>query len=69
MSGPAPPSSPAYKNESIGWQLMTTDYVTVILAFVLVAARLYTKFFLTRAPGWEDGKLLAISHLIALPWC
>lgn len=57
MSGPAP-HSPAYNNQSIGWQLITTDYVTVILAFVLVAARLYTKYFLTRSPGWEDGKHL-----------
>ena len=60
MSGPAL-GSPAYNNQSIGWQLMITDYVTVILALVLVAARLYTKYFLTRTPGWEDGKLL-LSH-------
>ena len=57
MSGPAL-GSPAYNNQSIGWQLMTTDYVTVILALVLVAARLFTKYFLTKTPGWEDGKLL-----------
>ena len=50
--------SPAYKNESIGWQLITTDYVTVILALVLVSARLYTKYFITKTPGWEDGKYL-----------
>lgn len=57
MSGPVN-LSPAYKNQSNGWQLLTTDYVTVTLAFLLVAARLYTKYFLTRAPGWEDGKPL-----------
>ena len=48
--------SPAYKNQSNAWQLLTTDYVTISLAFVLVAARLYTKYFLTKSPGWEDGK-------------
>ena len=57
MSSPAL-GSPAYNNQSIGWQLITTDYVTVIIASVLVVARLYTKYFLTRAPGWEDGKPL-----------
>lgn len=57
MSNPAF-SSPTYKNESIGWRLITTDYVTVIAAFVLVFARLYTKYFLTKSPGWEDGTFL-----------
>lgn len=33
---------------------MTTDLVTVIVAFLLVIGRLYTKFFITKSPGWED---------------
>ena len=57
MSGPAV-GSPAYNNESIGWQLITTGLVSISIAFVLVIARLYTKFFLTKSPGWEDCRLL-----------
>ena len=53
--------TPAYNNQSIAWQLLTTDYVTISIAFVLVVARLYTKYFLTKSPGWEDGTFL-LSH-------
>lgn len=54
--------SPAYNNASIGWKLITTDLVTIIVAFLLVLGRLYTKFFMTRSPGWEDCKNL-LYHL------
>lgn len=37
---------------------MTTDYITVSIAFILVVGRLCTKFFITKSPGWEDGKAL-----------
>ena len=37
---------------------MSTDYSTVSIALVLVIARLYTKYFLTKTPGWEDRTLL-----------
>ena len=57
MSSPAI-GSPAYNNESIGWELMTADLVTVIIALVLVIGRLYTKYFITKSPGWEDCTLL-----------
>ena len=60
MSGPAI-DSPTYNNESIAWKLMTTDLVTITIAFLLVVGRLYTKFFLTKAPGWEDCKNMTSS--------
>ena len=37
---------------------MTTDLATVIIAFLLVIGRLYTKCFITRSPGWEDCKIM-----------
>lgn len=40
---------------------MTTDLVTVTIAFLLVTGRLYTKYFVTRSPGWEDCGVL-LSH-------
>lgn len=65
MSTPAI-GSPAYNNESIAWKLMTTDLVTVIVAFLLVIGRLYTKFFTTKSPGWEDcTSVLALFLAIA----
>ena len=51
-------SSPAYLNESIGWKVVTTDLVTVSIAFILVIGRLYTKYFITKCPGWEDCTFL-----------
>ena len=57
MSSPAV-GSPAYNNESNAWKLMTTDLVTVTIAFLLVIGRLYTKYFITKSPGWEDCKML-----------
>lgn len=57
MASPAI-GSPAYNNQSNAWELITTDFVTVITAFILVLSRLYTKYFLTKSAGWEDGRLL-----------
>ncbi|CAD6590416.1 MAG: hypothetical protein ASARMPREDX12_004355 [Alectoria sarmentosa] len=62
-------SSPAYDNESNAWKLMTTDLVTVIIAFVLVLGRMYKKCFITKYPGWEDccsvlALLIAIARVV-----
>ena len=52
---------PNYDNPpSIGWEFTTTDYVTVSVAFVVVLARCYTKFFLLKTRGWDDCMCLPI---------
>lgn len=61
MSGLAV-GSPAYDNESIAWKLKTADLVTVTIAFLLVIGRLYTKYAITRSPGWEDCEI-SPSHI------
>ena len=38
---------------------MTTDLVSISIAFLLVVGRLYTKCFITKSPGWEDCMILA----------
>lgn len=39
---------------SVGWKVTLTDLVSISFAFVFVLARLFTKFFLVKAPGWDD---------------
>lgn len=45
--------SPAYNDESLAWKLVNTDLVTVIVRFLSVSGRMYTKCFITRARGWR----------------
>ncbi|KAL8947780.1 MAG: hypothetical protein Q9222_005978 [Ikaeria aurantiellina] len=40
---------------STAWMVSVADSVGLGLATIFVAARCYTKFFITRAPGWEDS--------------
>ncbi|KAL8685821.1 MAG: hypothetical protein Q9218_007524 [Villophora microphyllina] len=43
---------------SQGWKVITTDLVTISLAFVAVVARCFTKFFIVKAPGWDDYTII-----------
>ena len=46
---------PNYVNPpSTAWMATTADSVGLALAIIVVAARCYTKFRITKAPGWED---------------
>ncbi|KAL8747096.1 MAG: hypothetical protein Q9184_007649 [Pyrenodesmia sp. 2 TL-2023] len=46
---------PNYDNPpSTAWMATTADSVGLSLAIILVAARCYTKFRITKAPGWDD---------------
>lgn len=46
---------PNYVNPpSNAYQVTIADSVGLALATILVAARCYTKFRITKAPGWED---------------
>ncbi|KAL8991812.1 MAG: hypothetical protein Q9169_007630 [Polycauliona sp. 2 TL-2023] len=39
---------------SLAWMVTITDFVGLGLATLVVFARCYTKFLITKAPGWED---------------
>ena len=54
-----------------GQQAVVISTVFTALAFVIVALRLYTRFFLVRSPGVEDyGIILAmVSRLLILALC
>lgn len=39
---------------STAWMATTADSVGLALAIIVVAARCWTKFRITKAPGWED---------------
>ncbi|KAI4268477.1 MAG: hypothetical protein L6R38_007832, partial [Xanthoria sp. 2 TBL-2021] len=46
---------PNYDNPpSTAWMATVADSVGMALAIIVVAARCYTKFRITKAPGWED---------------
>ncbi|KAL8898907.1 MAG: hypothetical protein Q9207_006467 [Kuettlingeria erythrocarpa] len=46
---------PNYVNPpSSAWQVTTANSVGLALATLVLAARCYTKFRITKAPGWED---------------
>ncbi|KAL9577120.1 MAG: hypothetical protein Q9212_006576 [Teloschistes hypoglaucus] len=54
---------------SVGWKVTLTDLISISFAFVFVLARLFTKFFLVKAPGWDDFAIIvalcfAISRLV-----
>ncbi|KAI4256486.1 MAG: hypothetical protein L6R42_006194 [Xanthoria sp. 1 TBL-2021] len=48
---------------STAWMATVADSVGLALAIIVVAARCYTKFRITKAPGWED-RMLASSWLL-----
>ncbi|KAL8979450.1 MAG: hypothetical protein Q9177_006142, partial [Variospora cf. flavescens] len=58
---------PNYINPpSTAWMPTTADSVGLALAVVVVAARCYTKFCITKVPGWEDS-LPIRRHLYDIP--
>ncbi|KAI4231901.1 MAG: hypothetical protein LQ352_008377, partial [Teloschistes flavicans] len=54
---------------SQGWKVTDADLISISFAFVAVLARCYTKFFLVKAPGWDDYSIIialcfAIARLV-----
>ncbi|KAL8764616.1 MAG: hypothetical protein Q9194_006944 [Teloschistes cf. exilis] len=49
---------------SQGWRVTVADLVSLSFAFVFVLARLFTKFFLVKAPGWDDCTAFEVYPLI-----
>ncbi|KAL8919435.1 MAG: hypothetical protein Q9208_006813 [Pyrenodesmia sp. 3 TL-2023] len=58
---------PNYDNPpSTAWMATTADSVGLALAIIVVAARCYTKFRITKAPGWDDYlSIMALLTFIA----
>ena len=42
------------KPPSIYWKVNVADYVVLVFALLAVAARFYTKIYITKSSGWED---------------
>ena len=52
MSAPLPP------NESRGSDLITTNWITVSVASLVVFLRIYSRAFLRKVAGWDDWTIV-----------
>ena len=56
MSGYTPKFTPNYVNPPTrGHEATDAALVSLIFAAIAVVLRLFTKFYVTNSPGWDDG--------------
>lgn len=53
-SGPLPNTNPPTRVS----RLLTTHVTMVVLAAVVVALRLITRYFVVKSPGWDDYMII-----------
>ena len=63
---PSPPGiTPNFEHPtSHGHVLAVASVVCVVIATIFVAARLFTKVVVSRAPGWDDGTRAQFSFMV-----
>ena len=63
MEMPPPGKVSNFKNPEapLGPTITAVSFTFMSLAIIAVALRLYTRFVVVKAYGWDDGKLLDIS--------
>jgi len=58
----------AYDEQSVASSVIICSTIMMVLSTLCMTIRLYTRFYVTGNPGWDDGKLadraLAILRLI-----